>query len=520
MPINAWHICLWLLLASVATAQDRAEPLSAPLSAIDWLSRNAPEIQPVAQPRSDQALEPPVAVTGQTPEITVAPLEDSTPRRLGLLPFSVTGLAPELWTGSDPDRLERLLKAALDQEIPAAQELLLSLLLADADNLAQQDAATSWLVARLDALIDLGAVEPALTLVQQADPTRDKAVFARWITLGLLAHMEYAPCVVLARDPSLRPDEATRVFCTAQAGDFETAALLYGTAAALDVFSDTEEKLLARFLDPELFADEPMPRAPVRPDPLTFRLFEAAGEPLPTAPLPRAFAHASLSENAGWKAQLEAAERLARAGVLPSNRLLGLYSDRKPAASGGIWDRVAAFQSFEAALDEGDAQQISEALPALWRGVQSGGLEVAFAELFAERLAEPELSGPAQDIAFRMQLLSRSYEAAELPTGADREARFLASVAAGTPEPTLAATDAEQTVADAFSDDAVPSEVAAYVTAGTLGETLLIMLEHLADAGRGDLGALARALIDLRAIGLEDVARRSALQYLILNDTA
>lgn len=515
MWIRGAGICLGVGLATGAAAQEG----SAPLSAIDWLSRNSPEIQSVAQPRPEGGRsEPPVALSGSTPDVTVAPLDGSTPRRLGLLPYSVTGLLPELWTGSDPQRLQRLLTAALDQEIPAAQELLLSLLLADADDLKQEDAALDWLVARIDALIELGAVDPALTLVQQAGPTRNKALFERWMTLGLLTRTEYAPCAVLADDPSLRPDEATRVFCTAQTGDFETAALLYGTAAALDVFSETEETLLARFLDPELFADEPMPRAPVRPDALTFRLFEAAGEPLPTAPLPRAFATTALSEDAGWKAQLEAAERLARAGVLPSNRLLGLYSDRKPAASGGIWDRVAAFQSFEAALENGAEEDVSEALPAMWRGMQAGGLEVAFSELFADRLSEIALSGPAREIAFRMQLLSRGFESAEPPQGAGPAARFLASVAAGQPDPALAGTEAEQAVAEAFSDAAIPSSEAAYVTGGTLGETLLIMLAQLSDAGRGDLGALTRALTDLRAIGLEEIARRAALQYLILEE--
>ena len=48
---------------------------------------------------------------------------------------------------------------------------------------------------------------------------------------------------------------------------------------------------------------------PGAPDPLTFRLFETIGERLPTAALPRAFAHADLRDVAGWKAQIEAAER-------------------------------------------------------------------------------------------------------------------------------------------------------------------------------------------------------------------
>lgn len=515
MPIRRVAISAALALATVTASAAQVQDGGAPLSAIDWLSRNSPALQPTAQPPPG---EPPVTRTGRSPQISVEPLDGRTPRRRGLLPYSVTGLDPELWTGSDPERLERLLEGVLSQDIPAAQELLIMLLLAEARDLPHQDAAIDWLVARIDALIQLGAVDPALTLVQEADATRDAALFAQWMTLALLTRTEQAPCAALVNDPTLSPDEATRVFCTARTGDFETAALLYGTAAALDVFPEAEETLLARYLDPDLFADQPLPRAPVRPDALTFRLFEAAGEPLPTAPLRRAFAHTALTEDAGWKAQLEAAERLARAGVLASNRLLGLYSDRRPAASGGIWDRVAAVQSFEAALTGGDAAEVSAALPAMWRGMQAGGLEATFSDLFADDMAGMALTGPARGIAFRMALLSRGYEGAAVPDGADDRARFLATVAAGRPDPDLAATDADRVVAAAFSDAAIPSERVAYVTGGTLGETLLVMLDQLSDAGRGDPGALSRALTDLRALGLEDVARRAALQYLILSD--
>ena len=42
------------------------------------------------------------------------------------------------------------------------------------------------------------------------------------------------------------------------------------------------------------------------------------------------------------------------------------------------------------------------------------------------------------------------------------------------------------------------------------------VLGDLSDAGRGDHAALTRALIGLRRVGLEDIARRAALQHLIL----
>ena len=93
-----------------------------------------------------------------------------------------------------------------------------------------------------------------------------------------------------------------------------------------------------------------MPPAPNPVTPLDWKMYEAIGEPLPTEGLPIAFSYAELGPRAGWKAQIEAAERLTRAGTIPPNVILGLYTEREPAASGGVWDRVEAFQDFEAAL--------------------------------------------------------------------------------------------------------------------------------------------------------------------------
>ena len=85
---------------------------------------------------------------------------------------------------------------------------------------------------------------------------------------------------------------------------------------------------------------------------------------------------ADLRGNSGWKAEIEAAERLARTGAVPASRLLGLYTDRRPAASGGVWDRVAAVQALDLALNEGATQDLVQALPRAWRAAQDQRLEV------------------------------------------------------------------------------------------------------------------------------------------------
>lgn len=278
--------------------------------------------------------------------------------------------------------------------------------------------------------------------------------------------------------------------------------------------------MLDRFLSPDIFNQAPPLPPPESPDPLTFRLFEAIGERLPTANLPRAFATADLRDVAGWKAQIEAAERLTRMGALTPNLLLGLYTDRKPAASGGVWDRVAAVQRFDTALTTGSARAVAKTLPAAWDAARDAGLEVAFADLFSDRLAliRPEDRQTAA-LIWRIRLLSSGYEtAARTPPDTEPWAGFLASLARGTPDASVVQDPTARAIARGFARDAAPPpELQQMLQGGGLGEVILRAMV-LFDSGRnGNTADLSAALATFRAVGLDDTARRAALQLMLLD---
>lgn len=491
-----------------------AAPLGAqePLSVIDWLSQQS------GGGAGPVLLEPPVAETAAGPEITVSPLDDLA-RSVGLVPGSVTGLPPELWEKSRVDDLTRLIDAAPVIGNPAMQALLYSLLLTEARAPDAPGAEAALLSARLDRLMELGAVDPAQSLAGLAGPETDPALFARWFDALLLTGDEDQGCAVLAQAPHLSPGQAARIFCQVRRGDWSTAALTLEVAHALELLPPDELRLLDRFLSPEMFEGlPPLPR-PDHPDPLSFRLFEAIGERLPTAPLPRAFATADLRDVAGWKAQIEAAERLVRSGALTPNMLLGLYTQRAPAASGGVWDRVAALQRFETALQSGSVEAVEKTLPPVWRAMQSERLEVPFAALFGEALAGVALQDPtARALAFRIRLLSPQYEAAarDAPDD-DPRTTFLAALARGIPG-LLPPPDAQaRAIADGFASDATPpARLREALDQGRLGEVILEAMRLFDRGARGNLDDLTRALATLRAVGLEDSARRAALQLMLL----
>ena len=484
-----------------------------PLSVIDWLS-SPPENLP-----NTVLLEPPVTQTGLQPDVQVTPLEELSPP-LGLVASSVTGLPIDIWQGSEPEMLAELIARVPVKSSPAMQRLLFTLLLSEARAPFGAHSQDILLLARLDRLMQLGASDPVQSLVQMAGPTDTLDRFQRWFDATLLTGDEGRSCTALIAQPYLSRDYAAHIFCKARRGDWPSAALMLEVAHALQVLSVNELALLDRFLSPELFEGaEYLPR-PQNPDPLTFRLFESIGERLPTVSLSRAFANADLRDVAGWKAQIEAAERLTRIGALTPNRLLGLYTERLPAASGMVWDRVASIQRFETALDSGNPEAISKTLAKAWLQMQTVGLEVAFAELFAPRLALLTLSGrDVENLRWRILLLSEHYEEAAGNTPDSSEANaFLAALAQGHPGRAEAPTPLADAISEGFAwSTPIPSDINALLNNTQLGEAILETMQLFAHGAHGNLVDLTVAISAFRRVGLEDTARRAALQLMILN---
>jgi len=484
-----------------------------PLSAIEWL--NEPISVPVANPLVPPIDEPPVTDGIVVHDVTVMPLEAAGHDAVGLLPTSVTGLPPSLWSASDERDLLLLWNRASAEPIPAVQALYYTLLLAEAD--APLGADGAFLIARVDSLERFGAVEPAQALLERAGPNTPD-LFAQWFDLTLLSGDEGKACNALKLNPSLHPGYAAQIFCTARSGDWNTAVLLFDTAQALDVLNASEKHLLAQFLQPET-AETATQLAPVKdPSPLIFRLYEAIGTPLPTRNLPLAFATADLRDTSGWKVEIEAAERLVRTGALSENRLLGLYTDRKPAASGGLWDRLKDFQKFETALGARDATRVALTLPDVWQHMRQQRLEIAFARLFSEALTGLSLPASSKSLAFKIAMLTADYEASATNAGDSRSDRFLASLAIGEPDSIFASSPLEHAIADTFSAAIKPAlQDARLLRNGRLGEAILSAANRLDLADVGDLPEISSALATLRAVGLEDTARRAALQLVILD---
>lgn len=487
-----------------------------PLSAIDWLNQIPP-----ADTLSVLS-EDPVAGEIESSEITVMPLDAARLDGLGVLSSAQTGLPRTLWGTSSAQDIAALLLDQPAEALPAVQDMLMTLLLAELDPPENRERDGILLSARIDQLLRMGALDQAAALLDQVSH-KNAPMLERMINVGLLIGQEERACAALRAAPGIPPEPAVQVFCLARGGDWNAAQLTLDTAGALGTISAPNAALLQWFLNPEQ-DDTAVP--PPRPDPLTplaFRVLEAIGEPLPTSALALAYAQSDLRALNGWKAQIEAAERLARARAIPAELLFSIYAEGRPAASGGVWERVRAVQALDAALRARDATAVAATLASASHQMQQAGLDVALAEFAAPLLADLPLPGQVGALAYRLLLLAPDPETAahaRTATGGFANEQFVSGLAMGDVSGTPASSALEQAIALAFGDTTPPPALAQYVDSGRLGEAILRAAKLISAGIESDPGDVATALQLFRSVGLERVARATALQLVLMSRPA
>ena len=149
--------------------------------------------------------------------------------------------------------------------------------------------------------------------------------------------------------------------------------------------------------------------------------------------------------------------------------------------------------------------------------MRDAGLQVAFADIYGERLLRTPLVGDAGVLARRVGLLSPLYEqVAQSSVPQNPSERFAFAVARGLP-PETGSDPLERAIAAGFAGEIPSHRYSPFLADNRLGEALLraALVLGRVDA-EGDVDDLTDALALFRAVGLEDVARRTALQLLLL----
>jgi len=512
----------WLALClTLAPAAGAAQENGAPLTAIDWLERalNTPQPPAIAPepPRTSPNTEAPVLPESHFEAISVLPLSGAEQDATGLFTAERIGLPRDFWGPTPITEIVDAIAALPADTLPSSARLGLRLLMAEFAPPADLSPATrgALLLARIDKLIALGALQQASQLIEAAQDTT-VALRERAFDIALLLGEEDRACAQMSGQITARDGQAAQIFCMARRGDWQSAYSSLVVAKSLGMIESSEGALLMRFLEEEEIEFTPPPPQTITP--LGWRIMEALGDPVTTAGLPVAFAHADLRGTSGWRAQLDAAERLTRIEAVQPNRLFGLYTQRRPAASGGLWERVRAVQTLERAIASRNVTNIGTELIAAWPLFAAVELENAFATTHAQTLADLPLTGPAAHILWEMLLLAQDRIDRAAALEPDTElARFVMALAKGAPLPEITSPQMAAAIHLGFQDTALPDPVQSQLQNGELGLVLLGALDQIAQAATGDLHAATLGLQRLHALGLDAEARQIAVEMLLLD---
>jgi hypothetical protein len=524
-----------LIAPGLPAPQAQGAAAAAPMSAIPWLSRSLDEVErPVERPRAR-----PPRLRPEDAEIAVTPLDGIALDAVGLISPEEAGLPRDLWGPSSALRVRAAILAHPDMGVPAARALFKRLLLVEADPPQAAGAGAQVLVARVDRLLERGALAEAEALIERAG-AETPDLFRRMFDVGLLLNRAEPACEALRRNPQLSPTLPARIFCLARDGDWNAAEITLTLGGNMGEISDEEELALARFLDPELFEHLP-PAAPPEPfTPLDFLLREAVGMPRPSGPLPPAFLHHDLADYLPMRMRITAAERLVLEDVVEPAVLFEAYRAGAPAASGGFWDRAAAVQALDAAIATGEG--IGEALLGADAALAERGLRVALARQYGRDLKELDpagLDGEARRALVELLLLAGDARAAARAAGrragqgADPTLSLLLALGgAGTPGRLPPASAADPRLAAALealtgrasapgpaatpSPDPLVERLLELGEDGRTGEMLLAALALVGDGPQADPSALGAAVAVLDAAGQRKAARRIALETVLL----
>ena len=494
----------------------------APLSAIDWLTEslsNPPDQteKPIATPIIPEPIQEVFITDGVT---------GGSPDSIGLLSPTVTGFSANLWGGAATRDIARHIRTFPVQGYPEAQNVFRRILLAQANPPFDVTAQGQVLLARLEKLYEIGALDAAEALVQQVQ-VFTPALFEQSFRVAILTDRTADICRLLAERPALSSDLSSRTYCLARGGDWNAAAMTVSLGASIGAVDPAREEMLIRYLDPELFEGEPDPVAPTPMNTMDYVLREALLLPRPSGTLPLAYLYRDIGLRSALRARIEASERLVRAGSLPGSLLFNAYRTGTPASSGGVWERSNAVQRLDAALKTGEDSLISDAIAFAASELSKVDLLVAFAEEYADKFSELEYNPSYQETA-----------------GLIWDLLHLADIAAYGWNDDAAVTErqvlshkivAKEDLSDITTDDLVaqamieglsevpPTALAArdlikMLEGGNQGLAIIGALRLLAQGSDTDPENLRTAIYVLRAAGQETAARKIAIQILLLPD--
>ena len=250
-----------------------------PTNAVDWFmpaeNRKTEAKSPEAKPEKDEQ---------EDFIITKSELRPNDLNNVGIIPAKITGIDPKIWQEMNELTLFLELQSLPTLNFDATQTFLKRILISETippiPNLKNKLAGKLYFIAKLDKLIEIGALEEAETIINQII-TIDRKLFERLATISFLTGRIDTMCNQLSLYPGLNDDLTIKIICLSNLDDWNAAALILSSAVSLNLLDSHRELLLINYLDPNLLPQNNPLEYQTNFDEIDFYLGNVAKNPQP-----------------------------------------------------------------------------------------------------------------------------------------------------------------------------------------------------------------------------------------------
>ena len=330
-----------------------------PTNAIEWFLETQKD---KTERKSD--ISKPKDYKSQSLAITASDLQPIDLNGLGIIPTKITGVNPEIWRGISEKTLFNDLKSLPNLNFHAAQTFLKRVLISETSppipSLENNLTGKLYLIAKLDKLINIGALEEAETIINQVTPI-DSALFKRLAEISFLTGRVSYMCKKLMENPGVSKDWAIRVICLSRLNEWDAAALILSSAVSLNLLNNNLEILLINYLDPNLM--QPPPAFNNNSfDEIEFYLRNITKSFTPKTTDSVKYRYATLTNSNNPRNKILAAEELVIKKSINISTLFDTYRTYRINGATGFWDRMVAMKNLDRTLERNNEQSVAIAL--------------------------------------------------------------------------------------------------------------------------------------------------------------
>ena len=322
--------------------------------------------------------------------ITKSELRPNDLNSVGIIPAKITGIDPKIWQEMNELTLFLELQSLPTLNFDATQTFLKRVLISETippiPNLKNKLSGKLYLIAKLDKLIEIGALEEAETIINQVS-TLDSKLFERLATISFLTGRIDTMCNQLSLYPGLNDDLTVKIICLSNLDDWNAAALILSSAVSLNLLDSHRELLLINYLDPSLLPQNNPLENQTDFDEIDFYLGNVAKNPQSKFFDDVKYLYATFNNGSDLGGKILAAEALSRKRSINVSTLFDTYRNNNINGSGGFWSRMLAVKALDQALNRNNQQTVGIVLDRAIDAMFKRNLLFALASEYSSKLA-------------------------------------------------------------------------------------------------------------------------------------